>query len=131
MANLLVGSVFSFWTRTTVTEDEARRRKAWWANRYRWQSPPPMAYASLKGAVNADMVKRLEAVLAADEMAPVYVVIDTEGGDCAAALAIYDMLRSRFGPVSAQVERDCLSAGIVCLLGADHRSASPGARFMV
>lgn len=60
---------------------------------------------------------------------PIYVYINTDGGDIVAGLAIYDMMRITPCPVITLVVGACHSAGLFILQGGDKRGATPHASF--
>jgi ATP-dependent Clp protease protease subunit len=64
-----------------------------------------------------------------DEEAPIYVYINTDGGDVTSGLVIYDMMRIIPCPVMTIVLGACHSAGLFILQGGDRRGATPHASF--
>lgn len=60
---------------------------------------------------------------------PIFVYINTDGGEMVAGLAIYDMMRITPCPVVTLVVGACHSAGLFILQGGDRRGATPHASF--
>lgn len=60
---------------------------------------------------------------------PIYCYINTDGGDCIAGMAIYDMMRVITCPVITVVIGACHSAGLFILQGGDRRGATPQSSF--
>lgn len=63
--------------------------------------------------------------------ADVHLQIDSIGGRESVAREIYQALRTHAGDVSAQVDGECCSAATWLLLGARHRTATAGSRFLL
>lgn len=60
---------------------------------------------------------------------PIYVYINTDGGDVTSGLVIYDMMRIIPCPVMTIVIGACHSAGLFILQGGDRRGATPHSSF--
>jgi ATP-dependent protease ClpP protease subunit len=105
--------------------------KSRWIGARRWRAPPGECWGSLIGELTSLNADELINIAASDPSAPLFITVDTDGGSISAAFSIYEALRSRPGPVSAHVSKRCHSAGIVAFLGADERTSSIGASFII
>ena len=90
---------------------------------------------SLFGEINDKMVDELLRNLLLLQLAssdPVYLVIDSGGGELYSALRLYDALEHMFTmEVSAVVLGECKSAATFVLLACKNRLATPHSRFMI
>lgn len=99
-------------------------------------SAPPDARKFLRIDIKGDIGPATEkAVVAALKGAPaartIWLVVDSLGGDVAAAVAIYRALREHPAKVITNVYRDCASAAVLPYLAGDIRNAHSAARFML
>lgn len=89
----------------------------------------------LVGTVNEEMyTKTIRAIQLLSNVNPaglIRVALTTTGGEAAAALAIYEALRSHPRPIHVQVIGSCLSAGGVILQAGYGRSATVLSRFLL
>lgn len=75
------------------------------------------------------IISQLLELTAESEEDPIYVYINTDGGDVTSGLAIYDMMRIVPCPVITIVTGACHSAGLFILQGGDRRAATPHSSF--
>ncbi|MFM7857865.1 MAG: ClpP family protease, partial [Flammeovirgaceae bacterium] len=75
------------------------------------------------------IISQLLELTSDNEEEPIYIYINTEGGDIISGLAIYDMMRITPCPVITVVIGACHSAGLFILQGGDRRGATPHASF--
>jgi ATP-dependent protease ClpP protease subunit len=113
-----------------IAESQCDRAKAVWRTRHKWRTPPPEASATLAD-IDARAADRLVGVAEDDPDAPLFVGIDSVGGNPIEALRIYNAFRQRPAPVHCHVAGRCNSSAILALLGADHRTANPSAQFVI
>jgi len=81
---------------------------------------------SLIGRVAAQIIE-LNSMSTED---PIYVVIDTDGGNLKTALSLFDILRSSIAPVHTLGLSEVSSAGVLIFLAGDKRIAFPRTQFM-
>ena len=81
-----------------------------------------------QGLANCVISQLLELASECEEE-PIYVYINTDGGDVISGLAIYDMMRIIPCPIITVVMGACHSAGLFILQGGDRRGATPHASF--
>lgn len=75
------------------------------------------------------VISQLLELTAESEEDPIFVYINTDGGDVTSGLAIYDMMRIIPCPVVTIVIGACHSAGLFILQGGDRRGATPHSSF--
>jgi ATP-dependent Clp protease protease subunit len=75
------------------------------------------------------VISQLLELTAESEEDPIYVYINTDGGDVTSGLAIYDIMRITPCPVITIVIGACHSAGLFILQGGDRRGATPHSSF--
>jgi ATP-dependent protease ClpP protease subunit len=114
-----------------VDEALCDRAKAGWRGRHRWMAPPPPICANLAGDVSDVTVGQVVAAIRGQPDAPVLLTITSAGGCPVAAMACYNLLRAHAAPVTIHVPERCSSAAVLLLLGADSRTASRNAKFLL
>ena len=82
----------------------------------------------LTGAVNDEMFKTL---MRSIDQTPSTILINTEGGELYAALAIYDLIRSELPKVTIIACGACMSAGMIIMQAGFKRVAYENAQIMV
>lgn len=112
-------------------EHENLLRKKSWVARHRWRGAPPETWASLCGEVDELRAAEIIAAIAQAPDAPVYLTIESNGGDPLAAFNIFDTLRQHAGPVTVTTSTYCHSAALIVFMAGDVRLASRGAEFLV
>jgi ATP-dependent Clp protease protease subunit len=75
------------------------------------------------------VISQLLELTAESEEEPIFVYINTDGGDVTSGLAIFDMMRIIPCPVYTIVIGACHSAGLFILQGGDKRAATPNSSF--
>lgn len=74
-------------------------------------------------------ISQILSLTSESETLPIFVYINTDGGEITAGLAIYDMMRITPCPVVTIVMGKCHSAGLFILQGGDKRVATTHASF--
>jgi ATP-dependent protease ClpP protease subunit len=112
-------------------EDGCDRLKKGWAARHRWSLLWPEERRVQLGDVDDAAVQSVLGAVATNPDAPVFMSVDSDGGNPTAAFQIYRALRAHPGPVTGFVRRNCHSAAIIALVGADVRLGSWDSTFLV
>jgi ATP-dependent protease ClpP protease subunit len=111
-----------------IDETECNRMKARWREQHRWRDPPPVQAYEIAGDIDEAAAALFAAAIGRAPDAPIYLTLTSAGGDPIAAARAYDAMRQHAAPIHIHVPERCSSAAVVVLLGADKRSAAPGAR---
>jgi ATP-dependent protease ClpP protease subunit len=114
-----------------VDEGQCDRLKAAWRRRHRWRDPPPVQEYEIAGDIDQATIAQFAAGIDRAPDSPVVLVLTSGGGDPLAAMACYDCLRAHAAPVTIHVPLRCSSAAVLLLLGADSRTASRDAKFLL
>lgn len=75
--------------------------------------------------------RALDVMIEADDTKPIYVIINSLGGDCYSGLALYDAIeRIKDTPVITVGTGAIMSMGLIIFLASDYRVATPRSTFM-
>jgi hypothetical protein len=82
-------------------------RKRTWNSYHKWRAPEPATWDTLQGEITARSVARIESALERDT--PLNLIINSSGGDPAAAFALYAALRAHPAPLRRWRERSAIA----------------------
>jgi ATP-dependent Clp protease protease subunit len=88
---------------------------------------------SFVGEVDDELVvgfiSQLNELISIDQEAPIFILINTPGGDAVGAWAVHDYIKACPVPVCAIVAGGCMSAGLIVLSACDYRISTPNSLF--
>jgi ATP-dependent protease ClpP protease subunit len=116
---------------TVYAEAEYAAAKSRWRGQHHWREPPPTIHLTLSGEIEDSAINDLILAMRQNDLAPIYLEIDSLGGDPASGLRAYHGLRGHAAPVHVHAVRRCSSAAILPLLGGDVRSAALSTKFLL
>lgn len=91
-----------------------------------------MAEIRIVGDIDDALALSVHDQLEAARLSPaINVLVDTEGGDFAAAVRIYRAIRWHPGAKRAKLGKRCMSAGVLVSMACDHRVAEQGTQYML
>jgi ATP-dependent Clp protease protease subunit len=88
-------------------------------------------FGEIDGTMSSDIIKDLLVLDMANDTAPIYLLINSEGGDVHSALAIHDIIKSISAPVYTVGSGQVMSAGSLIFAAGDKRYSFPHTWFML
>jgi ATP-dependent protease ClpP protease subunit len=106
-------------------------QKTRWQGRHKWRTPAAETWLALDGEITGKLADGIVAAIEASPDAPLFLSIDSRGGDAGQALWLYRAIRAHAAPTTAVCNGRCCSAALLPYLAGDRRLAARSARFLV